>query len=76
MQVRKQYLPVTAKYESLFNKSTKTNRVELVSDFPKGNEAEVVSSLQVCFFFKLKRMNWKSILNKQFSDSSPRLVCP
>lgn len=47
MQVRRQYLPVTAKYDALFSKSTMTNRVELVSDFPKGNEAEVVSSLQV-----------------------------
>ena len=47
MQVRRQYLPIAAKYDQLFSKSQKTNRVELVSDFPQGDEAEVISSLQV-----------------------------
>lgn len=48
MQVRRQYLPVALKYDHLFSKNQKSNRVELVSDFPKGNDAEVISSLQVC----------------------------
>lgn len=48
MQVRQQYLPIAGKYDQLFSKHQKTNRVELVSDFPKGNDAEVISSLQVC----------------------------
>ena len=39
----------TIKYDHLFSKTQKTNRVELVSDFPKGNDAEVISSLQVRF---------------------------
>lgn len=47
MQVRRQYLPVASKYDHLFSKSQKANRVELISDFPKGNDAEVISSLQV-----------------------------
>lgn len=48
MQVRRQYLPIAARYDQLFSKLTqKTNRVELVSDFPKGNDAEIVTSLQV-----------------------------
>lgn len=47
MQVRRQYLPNPSKYNHLFSKSQKQNRVELVSDFPKGNDAEVISSLQV-----------------------------
>lgn len=47
MQVRRQYLPIASKYDYLFNKTQKTNRVELVSDFPRGNDAEVISSLQV-----------------------------
>lgn len=49
MQVRRQYLPVASKYDHLFSKSQKVNRVELISDFPKGNDAEVISSLQVQF---------------------------
>lgn len=49
MQVRQQYLPIAGKYDHLFSKHQKTNRVELVSDFPKGNDAEVISSLQVCY---------------------------
>lgn len=48
MQVRRQYLPIASKYDYLFSKNQKSNRVELVSDFPKGNDAEVISSLQVC----------------------------
>lgn len=47
MQVRRQYLPIASKYDHLFSKNQKVNRVELVSDFPKGNDAEVISSLQV-----------------------------
>lgn len=47
MQVRRQYLPIASKYDHLFSKNQKTNRIELISDFPKGNDAEVISSLQV-----------------------------
>jgi DDB1- and CUL4-associated factor 10 len=47
MQVRRQYIPVVSKYDHLFSKNQKRNRVELISDFPKGNDAEVISSLQV-----------------------------
>lgn len=49
MQVRRQYLPIASKYDHLFSKNQKSNRVELISDFPKGNDAEVISSLQVIF---------------------------
>lgn len=49
MQVRRQLLPIASKFDYLFSKSQKSNRVELVSDFPKGNDAEVISSLQVCW---------------------------
>lgn len=47
MQVRRQYLPVASKFDFLFSKNQKANRVELVSDFPRGNDAEVISSLQI-----------------------------
>lgn len=46
MQLGRQFIPNAAKYEHVFSKNMKRNRVELVSDFP--NDAEVISSLQVC----------------------------
>lgn len=49
MQVRQQYLPIAGRFDQLFSKHQKKNRVELVSDFPKGNDAEVISSLQVSY---------------------------
>lgn len=49
MQVSKQYLPIASKFTHLFSKHQKTNRIELISDFPRDNNAEVISSLQVSF---------------------------
>lgn len=45
MQLGRQFIPTAAKFEHVFSKNMKRNRVELVSDFP--NDAEVISSLQV-----------------------------
>ncbi|XP_066998170.2 DDB1- and CUL4-associated factor 10 homolog [Anabrus simplex] len=47
MQLSKAPLPSVAKYSYLFSEHRRTNRVEFVSDFPPGDDAEVVSSLQV-----------------------------
>lgn len=47
MQLRHQFIPNAARYDHAFSKKQKYNRVELVSDFPEGNDAEVISSLQV-----------------------------
>lgn len=41
----RQFIPTAAKFEHVFSKNMKRNRVELVSDFP--NDAEVISSLQI-----------------------------
>lgn len=45
MQLGRQFIPTAAKFDHMFSKNMKRNRVELVSDFP--NDAEVISSLQV-----------------------------
>lgn len=76
MQVRRQYLPNPSKYNHLFSKTQKQNRVELVSDFPKGNDAEVISSLQVSR--KLFSVVSSILLNLRHSITDPpiRLVCP
>jgi hypothetical protein len=50
MQLRQQFIPNAAKFVHAFSRDQKRNRVELVSDFPVGNDAEVVCSLQVSTF--------------------------
>ncbi|XP_053613255.1 DDB1- and CUL4-associated factor 10 isoform X2 [Plodia interpunctella] len=47
MQSSHQLIPIAATYDHLFDESRKENRVEFVSDFPDGNDAKVVSSLQI-----------------------------
>lgn len=43
----RQYIPYAATFDHIFSKAMKKNRVELASDFPAENEAEVISSLQI-----------------------------
>lgn len=45
MQVSDQTFPSATAYNHLFSQNRKTNRIELISDFP--SEAEVISSLQI-----------------------------
>lgn len=47
MQLGRQMIPYAAKYNHIFSNQMKKNRVELVSDFPADNDAEVISSLQI-----------------------------
>ncbi|XP_026743341.1 DDB1- and CUL4-associated factor 10 isoform X2 [Trichoplusia ni] len=47
MQMSHQMIPVAAMYDHLFDSKNRENRVEFVSDFPEGNDAEVVSALQI-----------------------------
>lgn len=45
MQESEQGIPIAAALNDLFSPHRKTNRVEIISDFP--NTAEVISSLQI-----------------------------
>ncbi|XP_045776185.1 DDB1- and CUL4-associated factor 10 homolog isoform X2 [Maniola jurtina] len=47
MQMSEQVIPIAAMYDHLFDLKRTENRVEFVSDFPDGNDAEVVSALQI-----------------------------
>lgn len=47
MQMGRQYIPYAASFDHIFAKTMKKNRVELASDFPQENDAEVISSLQI-----------------------------
>lgn len=53
MQLGRQFIPTAAKFDHVFSKNMKRNRVELVSDFP--NDAEVISSLQVSVAHLLRK---------------------
>lgn len=50
MQLGRQFIPHAAKFDHVFSKKTERNRVELISDFPAENDAEVICSLQVSLF--------------------------
>lgn len=47
MQLSQTTIPVAANFTHLFSKKRKKNRIEFLTDFPDGDDAEVVSSLQV-----------------------------
>lgn len=65
MQLRGQYLPNAAKYDYVISNKQKVNRVELVSDFPRGNDAEVISSLHI------HPQNWCALSrNRSYDESS------
>ncbi|KAF7997091.1 hypothetical protein HCN44_005368 [Aphidius gifuensis] len=47
MQLSQTTIPVAANFTNLFSQTRKHNRVEFLTDFPTGDDAEVISSLQV-----------------------------
>ena len=47
MQVSGTPIPIAAACTHLFSPSRKRNRVELITDFPDGDDAEQIFSLQV-----------------------------
>ncbi|XP_043268966.1 DDB1- and CUL4-associated factor 10 [Venturia canescens] len=47
MQLSQTTIPVAANFTHLFSNSRTHNRVEFLTDFPVGDDAEVISSLQV-----------------------------
>ena len=53
MQMANQFIPNAAKFDHIFSKNQKRNRVELVTDFPENNEAEIIHALQVILFGNL-----------------------
>jgi len=62
MQMTGKALELAINYTSLFH--TKRNRVEIVSDFPDGNDAEVLSSL------RLHPQGWVALSRNTSSDES------
>lgn len=67
MQLGRQFIPSAAKFEHVFSKEMKNNRVELVSDFP--NDAEVISSLQI------HPQGWCALSRNISYDESTEFTC-
>ena len=47
MQLSQTTIPTAASFTHLFANSQTQNRVEFITDFPQGDDAEVISSLQI-----------------------------
>ncbi|XP_023935948.1 DDB1- and CUL4-associated factor 10 isoform X1 [Bicyclus anynana] len=84
MQRSQQVIPIAAMYDHLFDAKRTENRVEFVSDFPEGNDAEVVSALQIhpqgwCALSRNishdDRSEWSCIHDIQPSDSVSDKSC-
>ncbi|XP_013171033.1 PREDICTED: DDB1- and CUL4-associated factor 10 isoform X1 [Papilio xuthus] len=81
MQMSHQLIPIAAMYDHLFDEERRENRVELISDFPEGNDAKVVSALQIhpqgwCALSRNishgDRSEWSCIHDIQPTDSSDK----
>ncbi|XP_059611524.1 DDB1- and CUL4-associated factor 10 homolog [Phlebotomus argentipes] len=69
MQLGRQLIPFASQFTHLFLRSQKENRVELVSDFPEGNDAEVISSLQI------HPHGWTALSRNISYDESSEFTC-
>lgn len=47
MQLSQTIIPVASDFAHLFRSPGKRNRIEFITDFPEGDDAEVISSLQI-----------------------------
>ena len=67
MQISGKPLPVAVQYTPLIH--AKRNRVQYICDFPKNNEAEIISSLQV------HPQGWVAVSRNVSSDDKSEWCC-
>lgn len=67
MQMGRQYIPIAGATDHVF--TNERNRVELIADFPKGNEAEIISSLQI------HPQGWCAVSRNLSYDESSEWTC-
>lgn len=67
MQMGRQYIPKAGCADHVFTNSR--NRVEIISDFPEGDEAEVISSLQI------HPQGWCAVSRNLSYDESSEWTC-
>ncbi|KAG8234229.1 hypothetical protein J437_LFUL007734 [Ladona fulva] len=68
MQLSRATIPMAVRYNHLFSRWRRRNRVEFVTDFPVGDDAEVVSSLQV------HPQGW-AVLSRNISNDESSEAC-
>lgn len=67
MQMGRQYIPSAGNADNVF--TSKRNRVEIISDFPDGDEAEIISSLQI------HPQGWCAVSRNLSYDESSEWTC-
>lgn len=71
MQLSKTTIPNAAAHTHMFTR--KRNRVEFIVDFPRNDDAEIISSIQVFVCFNFFFLNY--VCFYIFIGSSTRLEC-
>ncbi|KAK7871409.1 hypothetical protein R5R35_006110 [Gryllus longicercus] len=69
MQLSQTEIPLAAEFTHLFSQQRKINRVELISDFLKGDDAEVISYLQI------HPQGWCAMSRNISNDGSSEWTC-
>lgn len=69
MQLGDQYFPIVSEFKHVFDSRRRRNRIELISDFPQNNEAEVISSLAI------HPHNWVALSRNTNSDEQSEWTC-
>lgn len=69
MQLGDQYFPIVSEFRHVFDTRRRRNRIELVSDFPENNEAEVICSLAI------HPHNWVAISRNMNADEQSEWTC-
>lgn len=69
MQLGDQYFPIVSEFKHVFDSRRRRNRIELISDFPEGNEAEVICSLAI------HPHNWVAVSRNMNADEQSEWTC-
>lgn len=69
MQVGDQYFPIVSEYKHVFDGRQRRNRIELISDFPQHNEAEVICSLAI------HPHSWVALSRNMNADEQSEWTC-
>lgn len=69
MQLGDQYFPIVSEFKHVFDSRRRRNRVELISDFPEKNDAEVICSLAI------HPHNWVALSRNMNADEQSEWTC-
>lgn len=69
MQLGDQYFPIVSEFRHVFDTRRRRNRIELVSDFPESNDAEVICSLAI------SPHSWVAVSRNMNADEQSEWTC-